>query len=89
MLIAATHALAALTHTPVPSAVRELYPTEHLAFGPDYVIPKSFDPRVVISVAVAVAGAAMRSRVARLSVSLDDYAAQLQQRFADAMPSVV
>jgi len=66
MQIAAVHALKDLTHLPVPDAVLEAYGLEHLSFGPDYIIPKPFDPRLRDLVPAAVARAAIASGVARL-----------------------
>jgi malate dehydrogenase (oxaloacetate-decarboxylating)(NADP+) len=65
MQIAAVRALAALTHQPVPRQVLEAYRLERLAFGPDYIIPKPLDPRLIEVVPPAVARAAIDSGVAR------------------------
>ena len=66
MQIAAVHALRDLTKEPVPQAVLEAYSINVLAFGPDYIIPKPLDPRLIDFVAPAVARAAVDSGVARL-----------------------
>ena len=66
MQIAAVHALKDLTHLPVPESVLAAYGLDHLAFGPDYIIPKPFDPRLRDLVPPAVARAAIVSGVARL-----------------------
>ncbi|MEK8089975.1 malic enzyme-like NAD(P)-binding protein [Thermithiobacillus plumbiphilus] len=58
MLIAASQALAALAHEPVPASVLQAYGLDALAFGPDYFIPKPLDPRLLDMVAGAVARAA-------------------------------
>lgn len=58
MLIAAVHALAALAREPVPASVLKAYKLKKLAFGPDYILPKPFDPRLVEWVPKAVAKAA-------------------------------
>ncbi|MDD3517010.1 MAG: malate dehydrogenase [Chromatiales bacterium] len=63
---AAVHALAALAHEPVPSAVLRAYRLDELAFGPDYIIPKPLDPRLIEVVPPAVAKAAVDSGVARV-----------------------
>jgi malate dehydrogenase (oxaloacetate-decarboxylating)(NADP+) len=60
--------------------VRRIYKNEDLEFGPRYIIPKPFDPRVLATVASAVAEAAMRSGVARKTVDLDEYRAKLAAR---------
>ena len=66
MQVAAVHALAGLAREPVPPAVLEAYGAEHLKFGPDYILPTPFDPRLSETVPAAVAEAARRSGVARL-----------------------
>ena len=66
MLAAAVHALAELAHEPVPQAVLDAYGLDSLAFGPDYIIPKPFDPRLIDILPAAIAEAARRSGVARL-----------------------
>jgi malate dehydrogenase (oxaloacetate-decarboxylating)(NADP+) len=65
MLVAAVHALARLAHEPVPSEVLRAYGLERLAFGPDYILPKPLDPRLIEVVPPAVARAAVDSGVAR------------------------
>ena len=65
MHLAAVTALAKLAHEPVPELVQELYGGEKLIFGPEYIIPKPFDPRLQEFVAAAVAQAAIDSGVAR------------------------
>src|SRR5579872_625976 len=80
MKLAATHALAALTKEDVPDAVLRAYGVSRLQFGPEYIIPKPFDPRVLIWESAAVAEAAMQSGVAQVSVDLDEYREQLQRR---------
>jgi malate dehydrogenase (oxaloacetate-decarboxylating)(NADP+) len=58
MQVAAAHALAALAREEVPQAVLDAYAISELHFGPDYIIPKPFDPRLLENVAGAVAEAA-------------------------------
>jgi malate dehydrogenase (oxaloacetate-decarboxylating)(NADP+) len=65
MKIAATRALAALAKEDVPDEVLRAYDVPRLEFGPDYIIPKPFDARVLLYVAPAVAEAAAASGVAR------------------------
>ena len=64
MKLAAVHALAELARASVPHSVSRAYEGEHFEFGPDYIIPKPFDMRVLTQVAPAVAKAAMESGVA-------------------------
>ena len=80
MKIAATHALAALTKEDVPDAVLRAYGLSHLHFGPDYIIPKPFDPRVLLFEASAVARAAMETGVAQVKVDIEEYREQLSRR---------
>jgi len=80
MKLAATRALAALTKEDVPDSVLRAYGVSRLQFGPEYIIPKPFDPRVLIWESSAVAEAAMKSGVAQLTLDLDEYREQLQQR---------
>ncbi|WP_303906419.1 malic enzyme-like NAD(P)-binding protein [Thiohalomonas denitrificans] len=65
MAIAAVHALKALAHEPVPDGVLEAYELEVMTFGPEYIIPKPFDPRLIDKVPPAVARAAIDTGVAR------------------------
>ena len=65
MLIAAVRALAKLAHEPVPAEMLRAYGITHLEFGPDYIIPKPLDPRLIHAVPPAVARAAIDSGVAR------------------------
>ncbi|MCB0379238.1 MAG: NADP-dependent malic enzyme [Bdellovibrionales bacterium] len=64
MKIAAVEALAKLAREDVPEKVSEAYGGQHFSFGPEYIIPKPFDPRVIMWVAPAVAKAAMDTGVA-------------------------
>jgi malate dehydrogenase (oxaloacetate-decarboxylating)(NADP+) len=80
MKLAAVKALAGLAKQDVPDAVARAYGVDTLRFGPDYLIPKPFDPRVLLWVAPAVAGAAMETGVARLRFDLDEYRERLEAR---------
>ena len=73
MEFAAVRALAELAKEPVPDSVRRIYTSEQLRFGPRYIIPKPFDPRVTPQVAHRVAQAAIESGAARRPIRLDDY----------------
>lgn len=80
MKMAAVYALARLAKEDVPESVRLAYDDQGLRFGPDYLIPKPFDPRVLLWVAPAVAKAAMESGVARKSIEdFDAYQSHLAQ----------
>ncbi|MEJ2650630.1 MAG: malic enzyme-like NAD(P)-binding protein [Gammaproteobacteria bacterium] len=65
MQIAAVHALCSLAREPVPAEVLRAYKLEHLEFGPDYIMPKPLDPRLIDRVPPAVARAAVETGVAR------------------------
>lgn len=80
MKLAAVRALAALAKDPVPDSVRRIYTSEELQFGPRYIIPKPFDPRVTLEVAYQVAEAAIRSGDARKRISLEEYRQNLAVR---------
>jgi malate dehydrogenase (oxaloacetate-decarboxylating)(NADP+) len=80
MKLAATQALAALAKEDVDDSVLRAYGVTRMKFGPEYIIPKPFDPRVLIWVSSAVAEAAMKSGVAQVTVDLNEYRAQLQRR---------
>jgi malate dehydrogenase (oxaloacetate-decarboxylating)(NADP+) len=82
MKVAAANALAALARETVPESVLKAYGLDRLAFGPDYLIPKPFDPRVLWTVAPAVAEAATAEGLARLPLSdVDVYREELKARF--------
>ena len=80
MKMAATRALAALAKEDVPDSVLKAYGLDTLRFGADYLIPKPFDPRVLLWVAPAVAWAAIASGVAKEVIDLDEYRAKLESR---------
>ncbi|NTU76481.1 MAG: hypothetical protein HGA90_01455 [Alphaproteobacteria bacterium] len=69
MKIAATKALAALAREDVPESVRAAYEGRALKFGPEYIIPVPFDPRLIERVPMAVAEAAMETGVARKPIT--------------------
>ncbi len=77
MKIAATLALAELAREEVPDSVCQAYGVEKIQFGSEYIVPKPFDPRVLLWVASAVARAAMESGVARHPVVLEEYRERL------------
>ena len=64
MKMACVKALAAMAQEEVSDEVAMAYPGEHLSFGPEYLIPKPFDPRLITTIAPAVAQAAMSSGIA-------------------------
>ena len=84
MKLAATRALAALAKEDVPDSVCQAYGVDRIRFGPEYIIPKPFDPRVLVWEASAVAKAAMESGVARTPVDLDEYRERLEKLLGKA-----
>ncbi|HSM78827.1 MAG TPA: NADP-dependent malic enzyme [Bryobacteraceae bacterium] len=84
MKLAATHALADLAREDVPDSVIRTYGLERIQFGPEYIIPKPFDPRVLLREAWAVAKAGIESGVAREAIDLTDYREQLERRLGRA-----
>lgn len=81
MKLAAVKALAELTRTPVPEIVTLAYNEKTLTFGPSYIIPKPLDPRLLSTVAPAVAKAAMDSGVAQAPIkNWDTYKLELNRR---------
>src|SRR5437588_2311128 len=84
MKMAATRALASLAKEDVPESVSRLYGLRSVKFGPDYLIPFPFDPRVLLWVAPAVAWAAVASGVAKHMIDLEQYREQLELRLGRA-----
>ena len=81
MKLAAVKALADLTKTPVPDIVTLAYNEKYISFGPTYIIPKPLDPRLLSTVAPAVAKAAMESGVAKHPITdWDAYILELNKR---------
>ncbi|WP_130499841.1 NADP-dependent malic enzyme [Natrinema hispanicum] len=80
MKVAAARALADLAKQDVPDAVVKAYGDEPLQFGPDYIIPKPLDARVLFEVAPAVARAAIESGAARIDLDIDRYVERLEAR---------
>ena len=84
MKLAATRALADLTKEDVPDSVCRAYGVARLEFGPDYLIPKPFDPRVLVWESAAVAQAAMETGVAQEPVDIKAYREQLERSLGKA-----
>ena len=83
MKIACVHAIAALARREATDEVIAAYPNESLEFGPTYMIPKPFDPRLIVELPIAVAKAAMESGVAvRPIKDWEAYREKLQQNVA-------
>jgi malate dehydrogenase (oxaloacetate-decarboxylating)(NADP+) len=81
MKLAAVKAIANLAKQPVPDMVSKAYDAKKMAFGPEYLIPKPLDTRLITSISPAVAKAAMESGVARKMITdWDAYDLELQRR---------
>jgi len=81
MKLAAVRALANLAKSPVPDIVNLAYNQNNMAFGPEYIIPKPLDPRLLATVAPAVARAAVESGVAQKTIeNWDTYVVELNKR---------
>ena len=81
MKLAAVRALAEMAKSPVPDIVNMAYAEKNIVFGPDYIIPKPLDPRLLSTVAPAVAKAAIESGVAKNTIEdWDAYESELNRR---------
>ncbi len=90
MKLAAARALAQLAREEVPQSVIRTYGDAPLEFGPDYIIPKPFDQRVLLWVAPAVARAAIDSGVARLAIAdWEAYRDELERRLGKSRAFMV
>ncbi len=89
MKAAAAHALAELALEPVPDTVIAAYGGKSIKFGPEYFIPKPFDPRVLWWVAPAVAKAAIDSGVARAKLDVEQYRERLMSKTSNAAYSIM
>lgn len=81
MKLAAVYAIASLAKSPVPDIVNMAYNNKNMSFGPEYIIPKPLDPRLLITISPAVARAAMESGVAHKDITnWEEYIDQLNGR---------
>ncbi|WP_129115494.1 NADP-dependent malic enzyme [Halegenticoccus tardaugens] len=80
MKVASAEALADLAKQDVPDAVIEAYGDGPIQFGPEYILPKPVDPRVLFEVSPAIAKAAMDSGAARVEIDLNEYRERLEAR---------
>ncbi len=80
MKVAAAHALADLAKKGADESVAKAYGKSHFEFGPKYIVPKPFDPRVLLFESYAVAEAAIKSGVARKEFDLSGYKQRLEQK---------
>jgi malate dehydrogenase (oxaloacetate-decarboxylating)(NADP+) len=82
MKIAASYAIAELARTDVPEEVYE-YGYKEMKYGKEYIIPVPFDPRLITTIPIKVAEAAMKSGVARKNIDLDLYKIELEKRYLE------
>ena len=81
MKLAAVYAIANLAKEPVPEEVNLAYNSKNIVFGPEYIIPKPLDSRLITTVAPAVAKAAIKSGVAKHTIAdWDAYKMELDRR---------
>ncbi len=85
MKVAAAYSLAELAKEPVPDKVAKAYGDQKFEFGPDYIVPKPFDPRVLVWESAAVAQAAMETGVSRIKIDLDSYKKTLEDKIKDLL----
>ncbi len=81
MKIAAAHAIAKLARQPVPDEVSGAYSGRKMRYGPEYIIPVPFDPRLITTIPIAVAKAAIESGVAGIkNIDFEKYITELESR---------
>jgi malate dehydrogenase (oxaloacetate-decarboxylating)(NADP+) len=80
MKIGAAYALASLAKQGADESVAKAYGVARFDFGPEYIVPKPFDPRVLIWESTAVAQAAMQTGVARINIDIEAYRESLEKK---------
>ncbi|MCJ2177193.1 NADP-dependent malic enzyme [Novosphingobium album (ex Hu et al. 2023)] len=80
MKVAAAEAIASLARLPAHESVSQAYGGSKLVFGPEYIIPTPFDPRLIVEIAPAVAKAAMDTGVATRPIDIETYRRSLEQK---------
>jgi len=83
MKVAASHALSSLAKQGADESVAKAYGESHFEFGPEYIVPKPFDPRVFVWESVAVAQAAMQTGSAKVEIDIEEYREKLERRVAE------
>jgi len=89
MKIAASHALADLAKKGADHTVAKAYGETHFEFGPEYIVPKPFDPRVLVWESVAVAQAAIQTGVARIKIDIEKYKDSLERKVKEKLKQAV
>ncbi len=85
MKIAASYALSDLAKRGADHTVAKAYGKSHFEFGPEYIVPKPFDPRVLIWESTAVAQAALQTGVARIKVDIEEYKDSLEKKVREKL----
>jgi len=85
MKVAAAYSLANLAKQGADENVAKAYGEKSFEFGPEYVVPKPFDPRVLVWESVAVAEAAMESGVSRIQIDIDEYREKLEKKVQEKL----
>jgi malate dehydrogenase (oxaloacetate-decarboxylating)(NADP+) len=85
MKVAAAYSLAALAKTGADENVAKAYGKKHFEFGPDYIVPSPFDPRVLVWESVAVAQAAMHTGASRIRIDIEEYRESLSRKVEEKL----
>lgn len=85
MKVAAAYSLANLAKQGADENVAKAYGEKSFEFGPEYIVPKPFDPRVLVWESVAVAEAAMKSGVSRIQIDIDEYREDLEKKVQEKL----
>jgi malate dehydrogenase (oxaloacetate-decarboxylating)(NADP+) len=85
MKVAAAYSLANLAKEGADENVAKAYGEKSFEFGREYLVPKPFDPRVLVWESVAVAKAAMESGVSRINIDLDEYEEKLERKVQEQL----
>ena len=85
MKVAAAHSLANLAKQGADESVAKAYGEKSFDFGPEYIVPKPFDPRVLVWESVAVAEAAIKTGVSRIEIDIDQYREKLEKKVQEKL----
>ncbi len=85
MKVAAAYSLAKLAKMGADEKVAKAYGKKHFDFGPEYIVPSPFDPRVLVLESVAVAEAAMHTGASRIKIDIEEYREQLERKVEDKL----
>lgn len=85
MKVAAAYSLADLAKKGADENVAKAYGEKHFEFGPEYIVPKPFDPRVLLWESVAVAEAAMKTGASRIKIDIDEYRESLERKVEEKL----